>query len=459
MDVRSEAQIRGELTAEFLSRSGLRALRAGDEVAQVLGMMARQIAGFERANWERRDQHMIGTSSGDYLRALLADALPDGLLPAEPAAALGGAVIFYRPAAEASVLSIPAGWPCSRSADGFGYRTVAATTIGSGAVASGSVSILAQETGEDGNCDIGDVDRFDAIEGITSCRNTAPLTNGDAGSTDDQAKDTLRRYFRAVARATRDAILRAVFAINDATYGRAKFAKLSAGEATALGAWARLYLDDGAGTAGQYTDPGEEYLVQGAAGGEWLFYTAGRPIYDPGGGITINLNAVADDPTRYGIVHPWGQVRRAESDGLTAADDLSIVGHYYRAGLVALAQQAIDGLLADVWNYPPVRGVGCVLECLPATKKTCTVVCPVQTYSTAALERAAVLVAAKRNLLAYINGRDIGEAAVQARMIAAIVNTSGVKDVPYLLVNLTVNNLYCLESEVIRSTEASVSFL
>lgn len=462
MDVRSETQIREELTAEFLARTGLRAMRVGDEVAQVIGMMARQVAAFERANWERRDQHLIGTAQGDYLRALMTDALPDGLLPAEPTPGTGGAVVFSRPAADPGALSIPLGWTVYRSVDNFTYKTAAAATILGGATTSAAVSVVAQETGEDGNCDVGDIDRMSEIDGITVVRNTAPITNGSAGQDDDQARDTLRRYFRAVARATRDAILRAVYGVNDLTYGQVRFAKLSEAEATPQGGSVRLYVDDGAGTAGQYTDPGEEYLAQNAAGGEWLFYTAGRPIYDPtgGGGLTFNLNGSADpDQTRYGVVYPWGQIRRREADPLVATNDLSVVGHYYYTGLVALAQQAVDGLLSDVWDYPPMRGVGSIIEVRPATPKTALIVCPVSTLSTASAERTAVLLSAKRNLLAKINGTDIGSPLLQAALIAAIMATSGVKDVPWLMINGTYVNLYCLESEVIRSTDADISFI
>lgn len=459
MDVRSETQIREELTAEFLARTGLRGLRAGDEVAQVLGMMARQVAGFERANWERRDQHLVGTASGDYLRALLADALPDGLLPEEPQYGLGGAVVFYRPTADPGALTIPSGTTVYRSNDSFAYRIVATATILGGNTVSGSVSAIAQETGAAGNCDVGDIDRMDEIAGVTSVRNTAAITNGSDGEEDDEARDTLRRWFRSVARTTRDAILRAVFAVNDPTYGRVMFAKLSAAEATSNGGFVRCYIDDGAGTAGQYTDPGEEYLIQNAAGGEWLFNTAQRPIYDPGGGITVKLNGVAELAGRYGIIPAWGQIRRAESDGLADGDDLSVVGHRYRTGLSALAQVAIDGVLEDVWNQPPVRGCGGIIEVVPATRKTATILCPVSTVSTAALERTAVLQAALRNLLAYVNGRDIGEPLLQSACISALMNTSGVKDVPWLMVNGTYVNLFCLESEAIRTSEPSVTFL
>lgn len=459
MDVRSETQIREELTAEFLGRTGLRALRAGDEVAQVIGMMARQVAGFERANWERRDQHLIGTAQGDYLRALLSDALPDGLLPGEPQYALGGAMVFYRPTADITALSIPAGTTVYRSTDSFAFRTTAAATILGGNTASGAVSAIAQETGAAGNCDVGDIDRMDEITGVTSCRNTAAISNGSDGQEDDEARDTLRRWFRAVARTTRDAILRAVFAVNDATYGRVQFAKLSAAEATANGGFVRCYIDDGAGTAGQSSDPGEEYLIQNAGGGEWLFYTAQRPIYDPGAGITVKLNGVAELAGRYGIIPAWGQIRRAEADPLVNGDDLSVVGHRYRVGLAALAQAAVDGVLEDIWTNPPMRGCGGVVEVVPATRKTATVIAPVSTYATAATERTAVLRAALRNLLAYVNGRDIGEPLLQSGCIATIMATTGVKDVPWLMLNTTYLNLYCLESEAIRSSEPSVSFL
>lgn len=460
MDVRSEAQIREELTAEFLGRTGLRSLRAGDEIPQIIGMMAARISGFERRNWERRDQHLHGTASGVYLRALLADVLPDPVLPSEPQPGLGGAQIFMRPAADPAPIVIPAGHTVWRSVDSFSYRTQAAATIAGGATTSGPVSVLAQETGEDGNCDIGDIDRLNDVEGVTSTRNTTAITNGDEGDEDDEAREILRSYLRSAARAVRDAILLAVFKVNDPTYGRIQFAKLAAAEATAEGGVVKLYIDDGAGTAGQQSDPGEEFLIQAAGGGEWLFYTAGRPIFAGPGGITYNLNGLADPiQTRYSSVFPWGQVRRLESDPLALDDDLSMVGHLYRIGLVALAQQAVDGVLADVWNYPPVRGVGCIISCEPASLKTATIQCPVSTYSTVTAERDAVLLVAMRNLLAMVNGRDIGEELIQSRAITTINNTSGVKDVPWLTINGLEENLHSLESEVIRSSEPSVSFL
>jgi hypothetical protein len=448
--------IRRRLFAEIVSRTRVTDFRAGGQAVQFLESWVQRFDEVSDAIWALRDAAMIGSARGDDLDAILADALPDGMLRSTGARGTGGGVEFGRPSSDAMPeIVIAAGFPVLRAGDRTRYVTTADATIAVDAEWSAPVAVIADRTGTSGNCGVGDIVTLGASkQGVTKCRNTISITNGADSEDDDAARDRLRRSIRAVGKAVPSALVQAALAASDPTYGTVRFASLEPVD-EALPGIARLWIDNGNGDCEVSVAVGAgEVLVPEAVGGEQYCYLAGRPVK------TVPQILVDDAGVPYTIVKPWGQVKLATA---LAAGEVCTAGAYSSyGGLVAAVQRAIDGEIGNSNDYPGVAAHGVIVYVGAASRVSTTHgdgLCPISANVVRKPGAPATLDADLRTaMVAFTNNRDIGEHLYPASVVNICMSNPWVLNVTDVLIDQSSGAKYCGPNNVIRTIDSLIDF-
>lgn len=458
LTTQTKAEIKERAIARIVAGAGLSDLRETDPMVQEVDAFASDLERVYIEQWEVRDAGLPSQCSDEDIDAHLAEVLPSGSARDSGAPAVGGAVKFYRPGADATILTILAGTPVSRKKDGFVYRTIATTTIGVDSRESGAVSIVASKPGTVGNCAASEVNRLGvSISGVTAVSNTASIDNGTDRATKDEAYQAMQAYVAGISPATKKGILSRLKAIDDATYGRVLFAKFGRLSVNQPG-YITAYVDDGMGTAGpRVTIPTGEVLLSNAAGGETTLYVDNWPLVSPpvlsdGGGVLT---------TQPKWALPWGEAQFAA--GIAAAKTITAGAYTVYSGLVAVAQRVVDGDVSNSVDYPGHRGAGDIVRVLPAALYGGVLASfGYRLWLQAGdIDRVAIEAEVARRIVAYVNSLDIGQKLYQSDVIAIARGVSGVVDVTDISLNgsTTATSLNPAENQVIRTAESRVAAL
>jgi hypothetical protein len=318
------------------------------------------------------------------------------------------------------------------------------------------VSVVCDQKGTIGNCAAGAIDSLGtSITGVTQVTNTSSIANGVDEETVDAFKDRIRQAVKAIGNSTVNALVKAAREYNSENYGKVRFAKLSEAEATDRGGYVRMYIDDGAGSAGVLSYSQGVVLISGAAGVERVLYTSLSPIVPRGIGqlaYTIMINGV-ESTSGWSVVEPWGQVRF--DNPLTEGDIVELVNFGYYSGLVSEVQRVIDGDLTDAITYPGKRSAGVVVQLLPASK-TAVVVSAIVTLNKD-FDPDVFLPILADSVAANIYGLDIGSPVYRARIYDVLMSQACTKNVTNMTINGVDKDLYIGESSVARTASADIN--
>jgi hypothetical protein len=456
MDIRSEEEIRESYIAEVSTQIDVSDFRPGGRFAQIAGANARAVFRAQQAQLEMRNSYLFGSITKEAdADARGADVLPDGLAREKGYRALGGAYVFSRPAGAGPEIIVPAGTPVFRTRDGYRYYTIAETAIPIDLPNSPSVSVVAESVGSVGNCASGEIDQLGTlIDGVTMVENTAAIRNGVDAEDVSSYKERIRDYVKAIGNSNCFSLVNAALAYESATLGKVRFAALGPAEATDRGGYVKLYIDDGAGSAGVVNNTTGELLLSGGAGVEQTLYAVNRPIVPHGlgplaYGVHINGTPVT---TGWSLVEPWGQLRFDAP--LTAGDTVELVNFGYYSGLVADVQKLIDGDISDPLTYPGKRAAGVVVQVLPASKTSVSITGFLVLNS--AYDPTTWLPILRHLVASAINGLGIGEPVYRAMIYDVLMDEDAVKNVTNLKINGVDNDLYIGESSVARTTSSDV---
>ena len=433
MIILSEAEILERLIAALTSRTRVTDVRAGGYAVQVLGAAAQLVDAAQQAPAEYAEGRNLDAATGVLVDDLLASLLPDGLQRTEGAFALGGTVTFSGDVTPADV-TIPQGHVVYRGTGGVRYRTTAPCVKAAGATTSAPpVSVICERRGEVGNCAVGEINRLGSpITGISSVANTTAISTGTDRQEDADAIDTARLHLRSMAARTNAAILRAVRSVDSPEFGRVLFDKIDEAWSRPWAGCVRVYIDDGAGTAGTQTLVAGEVLSPELAGGEVMLRTAHRPIVPGSADGQLRVGGIAP-ATPYSVVEPLGEIRVEDGAAMVAGLDATLNQYSYYSGLVGAVQAAVDGAISEIEESPGVRANGALIQVLPAAPF------PVSVFLRLAMKDGLVFsdyeARIRGVILAHHNGLGIGEAHNAARATAAIINTGLVRNVPVYLID------------------------
>lgn len=451
MRTRTREDILERMIAQLVARTELTDIRETDPGVQALGAVAPEIEAAHREAWRARDSGTVEGAQDEFVDELLGEVLPEGIGREQGSFAVGGAVVFTRPAG-GGALVVQAGATVLRSKDGFVYRSMTASTFGAGALESSPVSVVASVKGSAGNCVEGEINRIGGnIPGVTGCRNTASISNGTDRQSDEQAKDMMRRALKGFAPATPAGILKAVLAIEDPTYGRVRFASwaprnpVSPNQRT-------LYIDDGMGTSGPTVQVVDEVMLATSGGGELYLYTRHWPLQS----APTVLKDEADANLSVRWIYPSGQAFLS-GGALAAGKTVTCPSYFYYTGLVGVAQRVVSGVASDYANFPGNDGAGDVISVRPARLMT-------NTYSTIEFDTtyatnvdpAVVGAAIRRRVAQMVNSRGIGVKLDIASIIATARVVPGVVNIQNVRINGVAYDANCLEDAVIRVRESDI---
>ena len=457
MEIREEDEIRESFFAECATRMGITDFRPGGKFVQLGGANARSFFRAQQAQVEMRNSYLLGgiTSTAE-IDARAADVLPDGEVRETGLRALGGGMVFSRPAGTGAAIEILPGTVVYRKGDKVRYATIGTTWIPQDSPNSTAVSVVADQKGSIGNCAAGAIDSLGtAIPGVTMVTNTAPLANGVDEETVDAFKDRIRQAVKSIGNSTGNALVKAAREYNSNTYGKVRFAKLSDAEATDRGGYVKMYIDDGAGSAGVLSYSQGVVLLSGAAGVERVLYTSLSPMVPKGFGAlayTIMINGV-ESTSGWSVVEPWGQVRF--DSPLAEGDIVELVNFGYYSGLVSEVQRVIDGDLTDAITYPGKRSAGVVVQILPASKTS--VVVAAYVILNKDFDPDVFLPILQDSVAANINGLNIGDPVYRARIYDVLMSQACTKNVTNLTINGVDKDLYIGESSVARTASADIN--
>jgi len=448
--IKTESEFLQSIIAEFVARTGASDIRAGGTMYQYAKALARQLYLTQANILNNRDNYYLSTARGDDLDKRVADMPPGTIVRGGGTRANGGVVLFSRPVATGP-LTILAGTLVVRSSDKYRYTTTSNATFGPADLVSSSVSVIAQTYGTIGNVVAGEIDSVGSpIVGVTAVTNTSAIQNGEDAESDDELRQRISLYVKGIARSTTAALVQAILNLTDDTYGTIKFAKCAPVLDDYPGR-VSVYIDDGAGTAGlTNTIPAGEVLINSAIGNETILYLANRPAATA---PIISVNAV---PMAYKLIFPWGQV---QVPLLTAADHVTAGAYEAYIGLVALAQQVIDGKPYNPINYPGYRAAGEIVTVLPALLAGGVYVdIDVWFDVEPNADRGSIISTAKAAMVKFINELDIGKPLYRAALIDVLMEQSGIVNVSSVQLNLVDVDLYVADNGVARTSDSNITF-
>jgi len=446
-----------------VARTDLTDLTETSSVKQVLAAAAREADDINYQVRNALDLTDLDRSIGPDLDERAKEYNSDLISRAQPRVATGQ-VVFSR-TGTVGALTIPAGVEVQVPATGA-QSPIKFTTTEEGAIAdtfqnSGSVDVIAQDTGTRFNVDPNTVTAFGAKPpGVDSVTNPAGFGNGADLESDDNFRRRIRAFVKSLARSTPSALLFAAFLAEDVGSGkRVVFArvvedKFNPGNVI-------VYIDDGSGTAeGVPVLVATETLIASAVGGEVEFTTANKPIKKESG-YTVKHDPAGAPPqvslaegVDYSLDPASGQVKLLPANfpsGLGAGDNLVIEPYTYFDGLIQQAQLIIDGAPSNRTTYPGYRAAGVLVRVLAPNVRqltfqaNVTVLAGFSQFDVAAKVTAAVD--------GYINGLSIGENVILNELRERAMAVPGMFD---MIVLAPTTNTVILDTELARILSGNI---
>lgn len=425
--------ILNRLINRVVARSELTGVEAGGQLHTILSGVAHELDGLNFNMTSLQDIWSIDTATGRDLDERALDYPTDSastLLRLEATQAAGN-VVFSR-SGTSGLVSIPVSTVVRVPDGGPAYTTTAAGSIPDASSSSGSIAIIANDAGTQGNADAGTVTQFQAIAGVETVTNPAAITGGQDEETDERFRDRLKTYIRSLARSTPDALLSAVLGITVSGQGTIKFAEIVEYTGDQLGE-VDIFVDNGTGTIETFSTTTGEVVIASAVGGEQRAFVANKPIR-PGTTPVVYVNAVPlVAGTDYTLTFPTGQIEFSEStypSGLAAADIVT-ADYIYNTGLIAEAQKVVDGDLNDRANYPGYRAAGTLVAVKAPLVLQQTVIAKL-ILETAFIASTTIHDDASAAINRYINTLGIAEDVIFTELVHAVQEIEGVFDVAFI---------------------------
>lgn len=458
MIVRKESEIFKRLLSYILSRTNMSDIRETDALVKACAAISSEIAKGDENAWQRRNEGSVDGTSGELLDDLLATYLPAGITRNDGAYASGGSVVFNRPIGSSGVLTVLAGTKIKRQRDGMMYMTLVDATFGIADLVSSAVPAVCLTKGSRGNSIIvGEITQLaQSVPGVTSCSNTAVITNGADAASDETARQQARDYVKAISPATPAGIMYRTLNYTSSTNGTVKFAKWRNLDLAKPG-FRTLYIDDGNGTSGPIVAQnagGTESFTAILTGGKFTLFTRYNPVAST---PTITYNAGADTPITTLWAEALGQAQVTLLAGSTPTNNLFTFGAYTTyGGLVGEVQKMINGVINDPEDAG-ISGAGLVVTVLPAQFSAYTTISANILY-TAGANVTLVSAQIKAALVTKINSSwSIGEDLTIADVTEIIKGVSGVDDVSVIEIDGVEANKYAADYEVIRVVQTGIT--
>lgn len=461
--LRNRTQILRDMVARVVARSPLGGLTRNSAIYHVLAAATNEDAEQYVQLARLRLLFSIDSATGSDLDERAAEIQP-GVIQRRLALYAYGLVTFSRPGIVGSVV-IPAGTLVSAS-DAQGpitYRTTASATILVGDTSVANVPVTAQIAGSRGNVSAGSIVRFvTRITGVTLVTNAADITTGVDRESDADFRARLKLYIQALSRGTPTALISFARNVILSDGRRVLFAHLF--EPSIPNGQVQLYIDDGTGAVESFSSEfigSPDVFLPVAVGGEVRLFTTDKPIRDDGS-FVFRINGV--DQVRnieYTLNPASGQITLDPGvypAGLTGGDVAEAEYRYY-TGLIAAVQRVIDGDPSNPLLYPGVRAAGIAVFVLPPQTvfQSLTAGITVSSDFDASVVRGAV----RDALQAYINGLDIGDDVIVAKVIEVAMDVSGMEDFRLTLLTGSAPpaNQIILDHQVARIISASITLV
>lgn len=458
MIARSSTDILKRMLSYTLARTRLSDIRETDAMVHILTSVANEIAKSDQNAVIRKNESSLDGAENEILDDVLAAVLPDGQQRSQGYYATGGAVVFYRPLGSAGGLTVAKGTIVRRARDGMLFRTLADATFTGVNTTSSAVPVVCLTKGTTGNCaSIGEITQLgQAIAGVSSCSNTATITNGADYENDQAARDRARRHVRGISPCTQNGILAQVLNYESADYGRALFASFAMYDPTNPG-FAIIYVDDGNGTAGPTESRSAEESSSSVLNGMYVLW-ARYPALASNPSIT--WNGGGGFPGWSYVVQSTGQILVKTRSGVPApADGIFDIGAYTTyGGLVGELQALLNGTIPDVTNQGFI-GAGNVVQVKPARFTGYTSISANITYA-ANSNITTVNNALKTALTTFINSTlGIGQSLFLADVITVIKSNPSVVNVNSVEINGVAADEVAEADEVIRVQPTTITLV
>jgi len=447
MVARTSNDIFKRMLAYTLSRTRLSDIRESDPAVHMLASIAIEIAKSDVAAVNRQNENTIDGAEGDLLDDVLAALLPDGHERSDGYYATGGAVVFYRPMGSSGPLTIAKGMPVRRLRDGMVFYTAAAATFsGVNTASDAPVSVICGTKGTTGNCQIGEITQLgQAIAGVSSCSNTALLTNGADIEDDQAARDRAKLYIKGISPCTNNGILSRVLDYESDTYGRALFATWADYNPLTPGK-AILYVDDGNGTSGPIENQVAEQASSSPLAGYYSFYTKYRPL-----ATNPTVTWAVGTKSGYEIWSPSiGQcVLKTTNDAAPTDGIFDLSAYTTYGGLVQELQNIVNGVINDP-DLPGFKGAGNQVQILPAAFFDYTPIAADILYATNS-NITAVNSQLRLALTTFVNATlGIGQSLTIADVVTVLKSNSAVLNVTDVTIDGVATDRIAAPNEVIR---------
>lgn len=367
-----------------------------------------------------------------------------------------GAVIFARTGTVGAV-TIPIGTqvkvPAAGAAPEILFATTAEGTIPDTFSVSGSVPIVADESGLGGNAAVGAINGFGSKpSGVDTVSNPASLVNGRAAEIDDAFRSRLKAQIKGLARSHVDGLETAALTGADSTTGQTvKFAQvvedpISRGNVT-------LYIDDGSGGAATPNVQVGVSVIASAIGGETRTFLPDKPIKTESPFI-LYRNAGVVNADHYTLNPASGQINFLPASFPTGLTTLDVITADYTnfIGLIAIVQKIIDGDPGDRANFPGYRAAGVLVRVLSpgidqqVATLNVTVLSGFNQVTAAASVRAAIS--------SYINGLGISDDVILNELRERVMSVAGIYDVEFIL---PVENKVILDNRMARIIDGNIN--
>lgn len=372
-----------------------------------------------------------------------------------------GNAVFYRTAVTGTV--VIASGTVITTADNKQFKTTAAGSITASNPAqlpghvtgqdSGLIPIIAVVAEADGNVEADTIVKFagkpPGADGVT---NPLACAFGADKESDDSFRNRIRQYISNLSRGTPNALEQAVIGqIDPDTGAKILFAKLQ--EDLVNRGYSTLHIDDGTGSAMTSEAVSLEVVTEGlpgdvAVGGETFLNLDNKAI----DGDTLVLISDVTSPfvqdTHWYVNPASGQINFVTA--LTAGEE--ILASYTRyTGLIALAQNIVEGDPTDRVNYPGYRSAGTWTQVI--TPQVLIQVVQLSIVVKEGYDETEVGTAVKNAIRNYINGLGISGDVVVTEIVK-LAKVAGVYD---LTLTTPTTNQIVLDDQMARTTDANIT--
>jgi len=453
---KSFAQILERMINRVVARTTLTDINDGSVLKQILAAAAREDddAFYQMINL--LDLFDIDKAIGNDLDERAKEFNPS-IISRNLAVKASGTAVFSRTGTSGAV-TISVGTritvPATGSQPEVVYSTTSEGTIADTFQDSGSVTIVADTAGTEGNATSGSIVGFiSKPSGVDSVLNLVSLTNGEDTELDSAFRKRLKNSIKGLARAHVDGLETAVLLAEDTTLGTSvRFAQVV--ESTSNLGNVIIYIDDGSGTVETNVVVTGQSVLAAAIGGETTVFLPHKPIKTAAAFNLYRNAGLLVENTDYILNAASSQIDFLPTNfptGLTTADAITSDYTYY-TGLIAEAQKIVDGDSADRSNYPGYRASGVLVRVLP----------PLISYQTstanvtvlAGFSQVDVLADVASEINTYINGLGIGEDVVLNELRRRTMALAGVYDIEFAA---PTDNTVILDTQIARILSTAIT--